>query len=128
MSAEQWSKHHSAYCFVHEEESMRKTMLTETARLRETLSELSLFTEDQRNMMKAWKNDFFMKAAQGLQDYEKDQLLCVKNLIVEVWLPLIIYGSLSGISLEAAIEDFKIRSAREKVLFPNVDGQASVVG
>jgi hypothetical protein len=100
--------------------SVRKTMLTETASLRETLSELSPFTEDQRKMIKAWKNDFFMKAAQGLQDYEKDELLCVKNIILEAWLPLIIYGSLSGISLEAAIEDFKIHPAREMVVFHNI--------
>jgi hypothetical protein len=113
--------------YMKKQYDMKKTLLTETARLKETSSKFSPFTEDQRKMMKGWRNDFFLKVAQGLGDEKKDQLECVKNLIVEIWHPLIIYGKLSGISLETAIEDFKIHSAHGMVGFPNLDGQASVV-
>jgi len=98
--------------FTKKKYDMKKTLLKETVRLRDNTMKVSPFSKDQVKEMDQWRKNFFKIISAEVSEEKKEKLQCVQTSIIDVWHPIIVYGKLTGVSLEIAIEDFLVRSSR----------------
>jgi len=92
--------------YLNEDFCMWKTLLKETARLQEmSLGYNPFVTDSHLGRINGWKNNYLYQSIGTLDDERRAKLLFFKEEIIEIWLRVILYGKLAGISLESAIFD-----------------------